>query len=180
MLIVPMDELVKKAKAGDKMAEKEIFDNLFVRFKYLAKRRVGENDCEDLAQEACMTVLEKYKTEKFEINFLAWAYGILKNKIGNHFQTLKRRSSRELSLDDNLPAAAARHDPDLTRILLQCLRKMVASFSRYARALNLAYQGFETEIICEKLGVTRNNYYVLLNRGRSLLQTCVEEGEPRI
>jgi len=175
-----MDNLVEKAKAGDKKAEKEIFDYLFVRFKYLAKRRVGENDCDDLAQEACMTVLEKYKMEKFEISFLAWAFGILKNKIGNYYQTIKRRSDRELSLDDSIPASGTDQSPELTRIILQCLKKMVGSFNRYARALNLAYQGYTTENICERLGITPNNYYVVLNRGRSLLKTCIEEGELRI
>ena len=44
-----MEHLVEKAKSGDKAVEREIFDYLFVRFKYLAKRRIGETDCVDLA-----------------------------------------------------------------------------------------------------------------------------------
>ena len=90
-----MDELLAKVKAGDQAAEKQIFQILHVRFRLLAKRRVrGEESAKDIAQDACATVLEKYKTEEFTISFEAWAYGVLRMKIGNHFQRLKAERER--------------------------------------------------------------------------------------
>ncbi|NIO21904.1 MAG: hypothetical protein GTN76_14535, partial [Candidatus Aenigmarchaeota archaeon] len=83
-----MDELLSKAREGDEKAERELFQYLFVRFKALAKRRIGEGEAEDIAQEACLTVLEKYKTQTFTKGFETWAYGVLKMKIGNYMQGL--------------------------------------------------------------------------------------------
>jgi RNA polymerase sigma factor (sigma-70 family) len=171
-----MEELVQKAIDGDKKAEKEIFDYLFVRFKYLAKRTVGESDCEDLAQEACMTILEKYKNEEFTVSFTAWAYGVLKMKIGNYLQSGRRRFDKEAYPVNDIEVTASTQDPTLKKILIDCLRKISRSYIRYARALNLAYQGYDTEEACSKLDMNPNHYYVTLNRGRSLLKSCIEEG----
>ena len=96
-----MNQLVAKAKAGDKKAKNELFQYLFIRFNLFAKRKVREDkDAEDLAQEACMTIIEKYKTEKFTVNFQAWAYGVLKMKIGNYLQSKKRLSGKQTSFDE--------------------------------------------------------------------------------
>ena len=171
-----MEELVQKAISGDKKAEKEIFDYLFVRFKYLAKRTVGESDSEDLAQEACMTILEKYKNEEFSVSFTAWAYGVLKMKIGNYLQSGRRRYDKEQSPDAGMEPVAPAQDPTLKKTLVDCLKKISRSYIKYARALNLAYQGYNTEAACSKLKMNPNHYYVTLNRGRSLLKSCIEEG----
>ncbi len=169
-----MDELVKKAKAGDKSAEAEIYNYLFVRFKYLAKRRMGTDDYEDLAQEACMTVLEKYKTQEFEVSFTAWAYGVLKMKIGNWLQTRKRPSGQLSPLDEaHSVADNSEINPDLKRSLIECIKKIAGSFSRYARVMVLNYQGYDTDEICRRLQISSNNYYVIMNRGRALLKDCL-------
>ena len=171
-----MDKLVQKAINGDKNAEKEIFDYLFVRFKYLAKRTVGESECEDLAQEACVTILEKYKNEKFSVSFTAWAYGVLKMKIGNYLQTRARRDDRESSIDKNAPLEGPNSDPLIKKALIDCLKKIARAYKNYARVLNLAYQGYDTSAVCQRLNISPNHYYVTLNRGRSMLKGCIENG----
>ena len=171
-----MEELVQKAIKGDEKAEREIFDYLFVRFKYLAKRTVGESECEDLAQEACMTILEKYKNEEFTVSFTAWAYGVLKMKIGNYLQSGKRKHDKETQTTSDIELGAPAQNPALKRALIDCLKKISRSYIQYARALNMSYQGYDTETACSKLGMNPNHYYVTLNRGRSLLKSCIGEG----
>ena len=169
--------LVKKAKTGDKQAEKQIFDYLFVRFKYLAKRNIGTDDCEDLAQEACMTVLEKYKDEKFTVSFTAWAYGVLRMKIGNYLQAKQRMSGKRTSLNEEvLLSQDSTTEPGLIQLLIKCIKKISKAYLRYARTLNLNYQGYSTEEICKKLDITTSNYYVTLNRGRAMLKKCLGKG----
>ena len=65
-LSINMDQIFARAREGDEKAEQELFKYLFVRFKTLAERRIGKGEAEDIAQEACMTVLQKYKTETFK------------------------------------------------------------------------------------------------------------------
>jgi RNA polymerase sigma-70 factor (ECF subfamily) len=176
-----LNSLLVALRAGDKGAEKKIYEHLFVRFRAIAKQRIrNASDAEDLAQEACLTVLDKCRGESFSGSFGAWAYGVLRNKIGNYYQSMRRQ--RETfdgglaSGDDNRHSAPAA-DPDLLRCLLDCLRKILAAQPRYGRALNLIYQGYSTDAASERLGVSTGNLYVILSRGRALLRKCLETGE---
>jgi RNA polymerase sigma factor (sigma-70 family) len=169
-----MEELANKARSGDSAAEKQLFEKLLVRFQYLAKRKIGEEHSEDLAQEACMTVFEKYKDETFTVGFLPWAHGVLKMKIGNFLQKKQRMTGREQELNEEFSAAAPEEvDPILRRSLIDCMRELAKTGAQYARILNLSFQGFSTEDICVRLGIKANNYYVILNRGRSKLRLCL-------
>ena len=174
-----MDELLSRAREGDRKAEKELFQYLFVRFKTFAKRRIGEGEAEDIAQEACLTVLQKYKAETFTKGFEAWAYGVLKMKIGNYMQGLRPRQkglAPESEADQTQKFASPAPDYDLKRKLIDCLKQLIKRNRLYARVLNFIYQGYKADEICQKLRIKVNNFYVILNRGRRLLRTCLETG----
>lgn len=176
-----MDELLNCARDGDKSAENELFQRLLVRFRLFARQKVGGEDAaEEIAQLACTTVLEKYKTEKYSVGFEAWAHGVLKMCIKNYYFTLrscKEKTIRAPYKESRLDKAAPQIDPDTELQLLTCLAKVFAVNRRYARVLNLAYQGYKTDEICQRLEMTRNNFYVTLNRARSMLWACLEGRE---
>ena len=175
-----MDELVARAKVGDKAAEQQVFQYLLVRFELLAKRRLRDGETSrDIAQEACATVLAKYKTEVFTIGFGPWAYGVLRMKIGNHIQKIKteRQIISAESDVDSIAGQSTDVDCELKTKLLACLKRISDKNSRYARILNLTYQGFKTDEICRRLCITPGNFYVILKRGRSMLKLCLDKGE---
>ena len=176
-----IDELLNRARGGDKSAENELFQRLLVRFRLFARQKVGEEDAaEEVAQRACTTVLEKYRTERYSVGFEAWAYGVLKMCIKNYYFTLSSRKEKTIRApykESRLDKAAPQIDPDTEMQLLTCLTKVFAVNRRYARVLNLVYQGYRTDEICQRLEMTRNNFYVTLNRARSLLWTCLEGRE---
>jgi DNA-directed RNA polymerase specialized sigma24 family protein len=41
----------------------------------------------------------------------------------------------------------------------------------------MRYQGYNTEEICEKMGLSRNGIYILLSRARKMLENCLKTGE---
>ena len=61
--------------------------------------------------------------------------------------------------------------------LLFCLERVGQSNRRYARILNLYYQGYTTDEVCLRLGINANHSYVALWRARSLLEICLEKGD---
>jgi RNA polymerase sigma factor (sigma-70 family) len=174
-----LSDILTRAKGGDKNAENELFQYLFVRFKTIAKRRIGEGEAEDIAQEACFTTLQKYKTETFSKGFEPWAYGVLKMKIGNYIQGLmvKQKSwASESEADQTLINSSPEPDYHLKRKLLDCLKQIIKHHPLYARVLNFIHQGYQTSEICQRLEIKPNNFYVILNRGRGMLKTCLETG----
>lgn len=175
-----MNQLLKRALAGDDEAEKQLFQYLFVRFKLFAKRKGGGvQDAEDIAQEACITILEKYKSQSYTNGFESWAYGVLRMKIGNFLQKKAVRKcvqSRNPDCVEMTNSNSNSCDHDLRRRISDCVRKIISSYPRYARVLNLIHQGFKIEEISERLDITPNNIYVILNRSRSILKSCLKTG----
>jgi RNA polymerase sigma factor (sigma-70 family) len=171
-----LDDLLRRARAGDKDAEEMLFRYLFERFVIFAKRRVSDRDeAQDIAQKACITVFQKYKTETFRRSFAAWAYGVLRNKIGNYLQKNdKDPLVVRMDLGGDCPGAPA--SQETRRKLIHCFRLLLRRNRQYARVLNLVHQGYKTTEICERLKITSNNLYVTLSRARHLLRKCMEKG----
>jgi RNA polymerase sigma factor (sigma-70 family) len=173
------ERLLDRARQGDEAAEKEIFEFLLARFTAFATRKIGGKDAADVAQEACLTIVKKYRDEKYTIGFEAWAYGVLKMTIRNFLRYRRYRektSAPEFEIDRSGKTWEQEPDFELKRNLLDCLKQIYKRNPLYARSLNLRYQGYQTEAISEMLHVAPKNYYVLLSRGRKLLKECLETG----
>jgi RNA polymerase sigma factor (sigma-70 family) len=173
-----MEHLLKKAREGDRSAEQEMFQYLLDRFNFLARRRMNDEEAEDVAQEACLTVLKKYQTDAPPEGFMAWAYNVLRNKIGNYYQhqTAHRKIMTDASAAEK-GTVVSTSDSDIEERLrlFACLKTFIRAYPRFARVLNLVYQGYTTSEICRRLGITANNLYVILTRSRKILSDCLEE-----
>jgi RNA polymerase sigma factor (sigma-70 family) len=172
--------VLKLARGGNREAEDELFRILRVRFILIAKRRIGEMEAEDIAQDACITVLQKYRGLEDTDRFEPWAYSILRNKIGNILQS--RQSQNIVAVDSaslaqRYAGSDTAYPPDLKQRIMSCLMKLIKRYPIYARTLNLAHNGYKTEEICARLKITPNYYYVALNRARKMLKDCIEGGK---
>jgi len=179
MLELELDDLYHLAMGGDTQAEKALFVSLNARFRLLARRRLwGQPDWEDVVQDALAVVYQKFGELDSGINFTAWAYQVLRYCVMNHNQRLGRQIARTTKLDEagQLPAPSG-FDPAVKRRLKECAQKIWRVNNRYARILNLHYQGYTTEEICERLSLQRSNYYSVLSRARTMLARCLETGE---
>jgi RNA polymerase sigma factor (sigma-70 family) len=175
-----IDGLVEKAKVGDKTAEEQLFSYLIVRFRTFATFRARADDKEDITMDACKVVMEKYKMREFtgEGGFKLWAQQIFRNVLNNHYRSSSVRNKVLTQEPESYSESESTSEPDheLRQTLYACIKKMIKAYPRYARIINLAYQGYETEEICEKLNIQRNNCYVMLKRGREMLKVCIETG----
>ncbi len=70
-------------------------------FTALAKRRIRNgDDAEEIVQDALLTIVEKHADQAFEKGFMQWAYGVLRNKIGNYYQKRDRRAQHSRGVED--------------------------------------------------------------------------------
>ncbi|UCC45309.1 MAG: RNA polymerase sigma factor [Candidatus Zixiibacteriota bacterium] len=174
-----LDSLYSKALTGDTSAEKRLFEILSVRFGLVARSRIRNDlDADEAVQNALTVIFSEYKTAVPRSSFGAWAYTVLNNRILSVLQTRKRRADRTDILtpsQETQAMVADDTDPDLIQQLLSCLQSISQGNIRYARILNLHYQGYNTREICDKLDITDNHMYVLLSRARSAMQECLDQ-----
>lgn len=127
-----------------------------------------------------MVVFQKYRAINFETSFAAWAHQVLQNEILKFYRSQANRAKILVrDHDDSVSASTWNSDLELKRRMLECIKKICGAYIRYARILNLKYQGYTGEEICERLAITPNNFYSMVSRARSLLDTCLETGDVR-
>jgi RNA polymerase sigma factor (sigma-70 family) len=173
-----LSTLFEGAVQGDKAAETALFTHLGARFRVFIKRRLwAQDDWEDVVQDALATVSLKYKEVEPADRFAGWAYQVLKNKLMNYTQSKSRRDEMVSRMSYDMPATTG-EDPEqlVKRQLLKCLRQIWQANVRYARILNLHYQGYSTQEVCEKLGLRTEIYYSVLSRAREKLRLGLERG----
>jgi RNA polymerase sigma factor (sigma-70 family) len=179
---VNLNTLHQNAVAGDQAAEKSLFDRLIVSFRLIAQRKIrSHEDAEEVIQEALKTVAEKYAQLEIESSFSGWAHQVLSNKIFDYVKVKAARGKHQAEMEDeHMPEIGIEEDPLFHRRLIECLRTTFKSNRRYARVLNLHYQGFNGTEICERLGISSGNLYVTLSRARRALATCLKSGKVQL
>ena len=169
-----MDQLVERARRGEPQAEQQLFSELFVRFRRFAERKAGPDSAEDVAQEACITVLNKFKSQQLEGDFFGWAHGVLRMILRRHHRTESVRKKREFRMPEHFELPARRpSQPMLRQHLMDCMRQLVRQQKKYARIYNLHQLGYSAKEVCDKMGLNVNTYYVYLGRGRAALEECL-------
>jgi RNA polymerase sigma-70 factor (ECF subfamily) len=176
-----INSLQNLARDGDQDAERRLFEILSARFRLFAERKVGSRqDAEEIVQDAILVVLKKYRQVEIESSFTAWSHKVLEYEILRYH---KKRGTRDRKFGEFLAGVGnvttSSSDPTLKRRLLACLKEIGKRSLNYARLLNLHYQGYTTDEVCERLNLTRNHSYVVLSRARSLLVACLERGSSR-
>ena len=172
-----INSLFNLARKGDKTAEKQMSEKLIDRFSLFAHRKVWDNEAaREMVQEAIMTVIAEYRQLDEDVVFSAWAHRVMENKFLAYIQTRRRQAGRNVSLSDpDHQADVPVRDPTLKTHLLECFKEVSKANRRYARILNLHYQGYDRKEVCEKLNMTVDQSYVVMSRARALLQDCLKE-----
>lgn len=170
-----IDKLHARAIGGDKISEKKLFSQLTDSFMIFAQQRIwDEAEAGEIVQDTLLTISEKYRSIQFETSFSAWAYKVLENKIMSYFRTKKSRAEKLRQWQS--PPPAVNVEPEFRIKLLDCLKKLGSVNNRYARIINLSYQGYSGEEIAQKMETNKNNVYNILARARTRLKKCLDEG----
>lgn len=170
-----LNSILKAALSGSKESEEELFRNLSARFGYIVRQKIRSiEDGKEILQNALASILANYRETDFTVSFAAWAYRILQNKINDYYR--HREVIRKTFNDSGVLAErqVGESDPDLKRKLIGCLQKVNGINKRHARILILNYQGYDSDEICRRLGISKGNYYTILSRARVMLEKCLK------
>jgi RNA polymerase sigma-70 factor (ECF subfamily) len=174
-----INELYNQALTGDKSAETELFKKLTDRFWVFSHRKVwNKEEAEEIVQNALATVVSEFRQVEITTSFSAWTHKVIENRFLAYIQKKRRQEGRNISLEDT--GALTDNwtpDPTLKMRLLNCFKQVGQASRRYARILNLHHLGFKRPEVCEKLGLTVTQSYVIMSRARAMLKECLEKGE---
>lgn len=172
---IRIERLCALAQSGDESAEQELFSLLTDSFRIFAKHRIRDHaSAEDVVQDALAVVAQKYEEISFDSSFAGWAHNVLRNTILNYVQTSGTRARLQPQVIASMnPGERYEPDDQLVRQVLHCLEKVAQTNRRFARVLNLRYQGFTATEISAKLAMKTEYLYVTLARARSMLEACL-------
>lgn len=174
-----INTLYSKAIDGTKSDEDRLFEHLSVRFRVFVGQRIWDaEDAEEVVQDALLKISGLYRDIEVRASFSSWAYQVLVNEMRNYIRKRKRHGTHvDPGIEEEAVYGSWQPDPNVEPRLIECVRKLARRNQRYARILNLKYQGFSANEICSKLGISENNFYVILSRARGLLKNCLEKGD---
>jgi RNA polymerase sigma-70 factor (ECF subfamily) len=168
-------------------------------YRYALLRLHDPALAEDAVQETLLAALQSRHAYKGRGAERTWLTGILKHKLVDHFRKIGRLAyslqpeGEEFEHDELFEQAGERkghfdaarspvewcaspaellEKGEFWEVFRQCLRPLPA---RLTSAFTLReMEGLSSEEICEVLGVTLNNLWVMLHRARTHLRRCLE------
>lgn len=137
---------------------------------------VGDrNEAKDIFQEVFLTATRLADRYQQDCSFLAWARGIARNKVLEHFRSRRRHphlfDEEVLDLLINSAGEQDDHWEDRRAALAQCIGQL-APRARQILDLRYADTPLAPPEIAQRLGWTVNAIHVALARARKFLQEC--------
>jgi RNA polymerase sigma-70 factor, ECF subfamily len=148
-------------------------------FGYILAQTADYNGAEDVFQDVCMTICEKYPEFKQGTNFKAWAMEITRFKLMTYYHGQKRgmmQLTEDIAEDlGEHPAWLEGEKPFAEE--QAALRKCLAKLTEKNRSLVVKRygEGLAPRAIAEFLHWTAESVYVALSRLRVTLEKCIKE-----
>ena len=163
-------------------------------FRFTLIRVKDEDLAEEIVQNTFLGALKSQESFAGNSTEKTWLFGILKNKIREHYRELQKNRKYNLQLEDDrdpceqefdgkghwqaLPVnwginpQKAAENKELTEVLSKCINILSDKF-RHLYVLR-EIEGLSTERICADLNISQSNLWVILHRCRNQLKKCFE------
>ena len=163
-------------------------------FRYALARVSNIDTAEDIVQEALVAAVQAYHHFQGRSSIKTWLIAILKRKIVDHY----RRKSSQMETED-IEAVADKVDglfdesghwrstpsewslnpgqvyeqKEFMDVMYTCMAKLP---KRLAEIFMMReFDDMDTQTICEQMGISESNSWVMLFRARMQLRGCLEE-----
>ena len=170
-----LDTWIEKAKAGDRRAQKSIYDELSGKMFAVCLRYMGDREsAEDILQDGFVTLFSKLDSYSGEGSFEGWARKIFVNTA---LMCLRKKDILKNTDDVETAWDVSSNDPSvIQRIGYKELLDLVAELPPGFRTVFNMYvlEGYSHKEIAEELGISETTSRSQLQRARALLQSKIK------
>ncbi|MCK0108747.1 sigma-70 family RNA polymerase sigma factor [Flavobacteriaceae bacterium S0825] len=162
-------------------------------FNYTITRVRDRETAQDLVQETFFAGLKSMKNFKGQASERTWLISILKRKIIDYYRKINSNKGKaevrmnlnfdgenegdwlEQRVADPFDKTAENNleNTELGLAIHDCISKLPAKQAEVFKMKTLL--GYETETICNELGITASNLWVIIHRARTSLASCMEK-----
>lgn len=162
-------------------------------FNYSITRVNDREIAQDLVQDTFLAGLKSMKNFKGDAAERTWLIAILKRKIIDHYRKINSNKGKaEIRMTYNSASESEGDwleervaDPfdktaedriensELGGAIYDCISKLPPKQAEVFKMKTIL--GYETETICNELGITSSNLWVIIHRARTALAECMEE-----
>jgi RNA polymerase sigma-70 factor (ECF subfamily) len=162
-------------------------------FNYTITRVNNQEIAKDLVQETFFSSLKAMKNFKGKASERTWLISILKRKIIDHYRKINSKKGKaevRMSfyddgnkkgkwLEERAPSSWGNEaeknieNSELKNAIDLCIEKLPEKYRMVF--LLKTVQNYETEEICNELGITPSNLWVIIHRARVQLRECLNE-----
>ena len=164
-------------------------------FAWAYQKTADQELSEDLVQDTFLAASERINSFKNKSEPKTWLFGILKNKIADHYRKSLRQNKTSLFTPEQLSTFFGSDDrwhistrpvvwagepehlldvPDFNRIFDGCIENLPKAMHACIRLKFIEEK--KGQQICEELGFTSTNYWQLIRRAKLQLRACLEQG----
>ena len=148
---------------------------------------------EDLVQETFLVAAEKISSFRRDSHPRTWLFGILNNKIAEHYRNESRMQTSSLEPEDpalgifsnagdwkpqSVPLPWQPNDEHLldnalfVRVFEECLAELPQEWHRCLTSKFI--ENRSAEDICQELGLSTTNYWQIIHRAKLKMRTCLQ------
>lgn len=162
-------------------------------FNYTITRVDNEELAKDIVQETFFSALKAMKNFRGQAAERTWLISILKRKIIDHYRKMnsaKGKAEVKINfyeegdnkgswLEERVPQSWSNEaeqdieNKELKAALTNCIENLPEKYRTVFLLKNV--QNYETEEICNELGITASNLWVIIHRARHQLRKCLED-----
>jgi RNA polymerase sigma-70 factor (ECF subfamily) len=164
-------EVLERARGGDQVAMRRLYDENVDRVYHLAFRMAGEEDlARDFTQDAFIRAFQRLDQFAGRAAFSTWLHSVAVSVCLNGLRKRKREREREWGLDDVGPLAVAAED--VRPQVRDRLHAAIDSLPELYRTVFVLYdvEGYRHEEIAEMLDVAVGTSKARLSRARGRLR----------
>ncbi|MCO4820569.1 MAG: sigma-70 family RNA polymerase sigma factor [Flavobacteriaceae bacterium] len=162
-------------------------------FNYTITRVRDRDTAQDLVQDTFFAGLKSMKNFKGEASERTWLISILKRKIIDHYRKINsKKGQAEVKMNFSTDgenegswleervadpfdktAEDTLENTELGLAIHGCLDKLPEKQAQVFKMKTIL--GYETEAICNELGITASNLWVIIHRARTTMASCLEK-----